>query len=193
VCREHRVVRFDNGSRNLRRGGDCKRKLGLATIVHRKTFQQKRTKTGSSTSSGSVEDKETLKSTTVISELADTVQDSIDNFLSNGVVTPGVVVGRILLSVDDLIRMVELGVGAAADFVTYCGFEINVDSTGNVLSRLSLAEKGIERVISDAYTLVRCHRTIGLNAVLKAIKFPALVTDLDTGLTQVDGDTFYII
>jgi len=59
-----------------------------------------------------------------------------------------------------------------------------------VLSALSLGEKGVERVISDANRSVTRHAAIGLDSVLKAVQFPALVTGLDTGLTQMDGDTF---
>ena len=32
------------------------------------------------------------------------------------------------------------------------------------------------------------HLTIGLDAMLQAVQLPASVTDLDTGLADVDGD-----
>jgi hypothetical protein len=34
------------------------------------------------------------------------------------------------------------------------------------------------------------HGTIGRDSVLEAVKLPAGVTDLDTGLTDVDGNDF---
>ena len=34
------------------------------------------------------------------------------------------------------------------------------------------------------------HGTVGGDAVLEAVKLPAGVTDLDTGLTDVDGNDF---
>ena len=40
---------------------------------------------------------------------------------------------------------------------------------------------------------VCAHATIGVDAMLQAVKFPAGVTSLDTGLTEMDRDTFYII
>jgi hypothetical protein len=190
VGREHRVVRLDNGSRDLRTGGDSEGELGLAAIVDRETLQKKRSKTGTSTSSSGVEDEETLKTSTVVSKLADAVQDKVNNFLSDGVVTTGVVVGGIFLSRDDLLGVVKLGVGSGADFVTDGGLKIDVDSTGDVLSRRSLAEEGVEGVVSNANGMVGRHVTIGADAVLEAVQLPAVVTDLDTGLTQMDGDTF---
>jgi len=108
VSRKHGVVRFDHGCRDLRTGRDSERKFGLAAVVNRKALQKKRTKTGTSTSTSSVEDKETLKSSTVISEFTDTVQDSVDDFLSDGVVSTGVVVSGIFLSTNDLLGVVEL-------------------------------------------------------------------------------------
>ncbi|MDF5361655.1 hypothetical protein P3687_25370, partial [Vibrio parahaemolyticus] len=49
-------------------------------------------------------------------------------------------------------------------------------------------EKCVEGVVSSANGLVTRHLSIGLNAVFKAIEFPAGVSDLDTGLTNVDRD-----
>jgi len=57
---KNRVVGFNDGSRDLGTGRDGEGKLGLAAVINRKTFQQKRTETGSGTSSRGVEDEETL-------------------------------------------------------------------------------------------------------------------------------------
>jgi deoxyribose-phosphate aldolase len=64
-----------------------------------------------------VEDKETLKTGTVVSQLSDSVEDKVNNFLTNGVVTTGVVVGSILLTRDQLLRVVKLSVSTSSDFV----------------------------------------------------------------------------
>jgi hypothetical protein len=187
---KHRVVGLNNGSRDLRTGGDSKGELGLAAIVDRKTLQKKRSETRTSTSSSCVEDKESLKTRTVVSKLADAVQDEVDNLFSDGVVSTGVVIGGIFLSTDDLFRVVELGVGSTANFVTNGGLEIDVNSTRDVLSGLSLTEESVEGVVGHTDGLVGSHVTIGADSMLKAVQLPAVVTDLDTGLTQMDGDTF---
>ena len=106
--------------------------------------------------------------------------------LSDSVVTTGVVVGSIFLSTDDLLRMVELTVGSGPHFVTNSGLEIDVNGTGNVLSGTSLAEEGVEGIVSSSDGLVTGHLPIGLDAVLKAVKFPAAVSGLDTGLAHMD-------
>ena len=80
----------------MRRWRNGEGKLGLATIINAQTFKEERTKTGTSTSTSGVEDKETLKTWAVVSKFADAVQDGVDNFLSDGVVTTGIVIGGIL-------------------------------------------------------------------------------------------------
>jgi hypothetical protein len=69
-------------------------------------------------------------------------------------VTTSVVVGSILLSVNDLLRVVQLAVSSRAHFVTDRGLEIDVNGTGDVLSRRCLAKKGVETVIRATDALV---------------------------------------
>ena len=49
-----------------------------------------------------------------------------------------------------------------------------------------LGEEGVEGVVAGADGLVGGHLAVGLDAMLEAIKFPARVPDLATGLTDVD-------
>ena len=70
------------------------------------------------------------------------------------------------------------------------GLQIDEDGTGGVLAGASLAEEGVERVITAANGLVTGHLAIRLDTVLQAVQLPAGVTDLDTGLSNVYGDTF---
>ena len=53
-----------------------------------------------------------------------------------------------------------------------------------------LAEEGVERVIATSDGLVAGHLAIGLDSMLEAVQLPACVTDLDTSLANVYGDTF---
>ena len=68
--------------------------------------------------------------------------------------------------------------------------EIDEDGSGHVLAGASLAEEGVERVIATTDGLVAGHLAIRLDSVLQAVQLPAGVTDLDTGLSNVYGDTF---
>ena len=49
-----------------------------------------------------------------------------------------------------------------------------------------LGEESVEGVVTSADGLVGGHLAVRLDAMLEAIKFPARVPDLATGLTDVD-------
>jgi hypothetical protein len=84
----------------------------------------------------------------------------------------------------------QLTVSAGTDFVNDSGLKVDEDGTGDVLSGTSLGKEGVEGVVTTTDGLIRGHLTIGLDSVLKTVELPAGVTDLDTGLTNVDRDTF---
>jgi len=184
------VVWFDNSSRDLWGRVNRKLQLGLFAVVDGQTLQEESTKTGTSSTTERMEHQETLETRAVVGELADTVKNEVDNFLSDGVVTTGIVVGSIFLAGDELFRVKQLAVGTSADFVDDSGLQVDKDGTGNVLTSTSLREESVERVVTSTDGLVRRHLTIGLDTVFKTVELPAGVTDLDTGLTDVDRNTF---
>jgi hypothetical protein len=57
-----------------------------------------------------------------------------------------------------------------------------------MLSGTSFTKKGVKSIISSTNGLVTGHLSIRLNAMLEAVKFPAGISDLDTGLTNVNRD-----
>ena len=183
---QHGVVRLNDGGGHLGGRRDGETQLGLAAIVDGKPLKEKGSESGSGSSSGGVEDKESLKSGAVVSQLTDAVEDKVHDLLADGVVSTGVVVGSIFLSGDDLLGVVQLPVGAGANLVTDGGLEVDVDSAGEVLSGTSLGEQGVEGIVTSTDSLVGRHLAIRLNAVLEAVKLPAAVSGLDTGLSHVD-------
>lgn len=50
-------------------------------------------------------------------QLANPVQDEVNDLLANGVVPTGIVIGSIFLACDQLLRVEELAVGASANFI----------------------------------------------------------------------------
>jgi len=180
--RKYVVVWLDDGSRDLRSRSDSEGKLGLSTIVNGKSLKKKRTKSRSTSTTGRVEDKEPLKTGTVISQLSDSVKDKINNFLTNGVVTTGIVIGSILFTRDQLLRVIKLSVGTSSDFVKWSWLKIKENSSWNVFSSTSFREEGVEGVITTTDGFVRGHLTIRLDTMLQAVKFPTAVTHLDTSL-----------
>ena len=64
-----------------------------------------------------MEDQETLETSALISQLPDSVQDKVDDFLTNGVVTTGIVVGGVFLAGDELLGVEQLSVGTSSDLI----------------------------------------------------------------------------
>merc|ERR1719311_570337 len=127
------VVRLNDSSRHLRGRGHSEGELGLAAVVDRKTLKEQGAETRSASTTSGVEDHEALKTSALVSELADAVKDEVNDLLSDGVVTTGVVVGSVLLTGDQLLRVVELTVGTGTDLVTHSGLKIDEHATGHVL------------------------------------------------------------
>ena len=183
---EHRVVWLDDSGGDLWGWVDGESELGLLSVVDRESLEEEGSKTRSGTTSDGVEDKETLETSALISELSDSVEAEINDFLTNGVVTTGEVVGGILFTRDKLLWMEELSVGSGSDLIDNGWLEIKEDGSWDVLASTGLREEGVESIITTSNGLVRWHLTVWLNTVLEAEKLPACVTDLDTGLTNVD-------
>jgi len=184
------VVRFHNGSGYLGRGVHSEAQLGFLAVVHGKSFQEEGSESGSSSSTDGVEDHEALETSTVVSQLPDSVEAQVNDFLTNGVVTSGEVVGSIFLSADQLFGVEQLSVGAGPDFIDDGGFQIQEDTSGDVFTSTSFAEEGVEGIITTADSLIGGHLAIGLDTVFQAEQFPAGVTNLDTGLTNMNTDYF---
>ena len=180
------VVWLNNGGGDLWGWVDGETKLGLLSVVDGKSLEEEGTKTGSGTTTDGVEDEESLETSALIGELSDSVKAEVDNFLTDGVVTTGEVVGGIFLSGDELLWVEELSVGSGSDLIDNSWLEIKEDGSWDVLASTGLREEGVESIITTSNGLVRWHLTVWLDSVLEAEKLPACVTDLDTGLTNVD-------
>jgi hypothetical protein len=183
---EDGVVWLNNGGGDLWGWVDGESELGFLTIINGKSLEEEGSKSRSGTSTDGVEDEETLETSALISELSDSVEAEIDDFLTNGVVTSGEVVGGIFLSGDELLWMEELSVGSSSDLIDNGWLEIEEDSSWDVLTSTSLGEEGVESVITTTDGFVGWHLTVWLDTVLEAEELPAGVTDLDTSLSDVD-------
>merc|ERR1719389_1542494 len=182
------IVRLDDGGGDLRRRVDGEGELRLAAVVDREALEEERAQAGAGAAADGVEGEEALQAGAVVGELADAVEDQVHDLLADGVVAARVVVGRVLLARDELLRVVQLAVGAGADLVHDGGLEVDEHAARDVLARAGLREEGVEGVVAAADGLVGGHLAIRLDAVLEAVELPARVTGLDTGLAKVDGD-----
>merc|ERR1712213_175742 len=180
------VVGLDHSSGNLGSRVDGELELALLAVVHGQSLHEQRCKARSGATSEGMEEKESLKSGTGVSELPNPVENQVDNLLSNGVVSSGVVVSGVLLSVDELLGMVQLTVGSASGLIDDSRLQIDEDSSWDVLASSSLGEEGLEGVVPEG--LVGGHVAVGLDAMFEAVELPAGVSNLATGLADVDGD-----
>ena len=187
---EDGVVWLNNGSGDLWGWIDGETELGFLTVVDGKSLEEERSESGTGSSTDGVEDEETLETSALIGELSDSVEAEINDFLTDGVMSSGEVVGGILFTGDELLWMEELSVGSGSDLIDNGWLEIEEDSSWDVLTGTSLGEEGVESVVTTTDGLVGWHLTVRLDTVLEAEKLPAGVTNLDTGLTDVDGNDF---
>jgi len=186
VSGEHGVVWLNNSGGDLGRGVDGEAELGLLTVIDGESLEEERTETGSGTTTDGVEDEEALETSTLVSELSDSVETEIDDFFTNGVVTSGEVVGSVLLTGDELLGVEELSVGTSSDLIDDGWLEIEEDTSWDVLSGTSLGEEGVEGIVTSTNSLVGWHLSIRLDAVLEAEELPTGITNLDTSLTDVN-------
>jgi hypothetical protein len=114
---EHGVVGLDDRVGDLRRRRDAERELRLAAVVDGEALEDQRAEAGARAAARGVEGEEALEARAVVRELADAVEDEVDDLLADGVVPASVVVRGVLLAGDDLLRVVQLAVRARADLI----------------------------------------------------------------------------
>ena len=112
----------------------------------------------------------------MISQLSDSVEDKVDNFLTNGVVTTGVVIGGIFFTGDELFWVEKLSVSTSSDLIDDSWFQIDEDGTWNMLASTSLGEEGVEGVVTTSDGLVGWHLSVRLDTVFQAVKLPTSIT-----------------
>jgi len=190
VSGEDGVVWLNNGGGDLWGWVDGETELGFLTVIDGESFEKEGSESGTGSSTDGVEDEETLESGTLIGKLSDSIEAEIDDFFTDGVMSSGEVVGGIFFTGDELLWMEELSVGSGSDLIDNGWLEIEEDSSWDVLTSTGLGEEGVEGIVTTTDGFIGWHLTVRLDSVLEAEKLPAGVTNLDTGLTDVDGNDF---
>jgi len=98
VSGEDGVVWLNNGGGDLWGWIDGESELGFFTVIDGKSLEEERSETGTGSSTDGVEDEETLETSALIGELSDSVEAEINDFLTNGVMSSGEVVGSIFFT-----------------------------------------------------------------------------------------------
>ena len=138
VSGEDGVVWFDNSGGDLWGWIDGETELGFLTVIDGESLEEEGTETGSSTTTDGVEDEETLETSTLVSKFSDSVETEIDDFFTNGVMSSGEVVGSVFFTGDQLFWVEELSVSTSSDFIDNGWFEIEEDTSWDVLSGTGL-------------------------------------------------------
>jgi hypothetical protein len=185
-----RVVWLNNGGGGLRGWVNAELQLGLLAVVDRQALHKEGTETRSGSTTEGVENQETLETRAVIGNTADLVEDLVDQLLSDSVVATSVIVGSILLAGDHLLWVEKAAIGTSADLIDDVWLEITVDGTWDIFALASLGEEGAESLIRIGGLALLSQVSIRLDTVLEAVKLPARVGNLATGLADVDADNF---
>jgi hypothetical protein len=133
-----------------------------------------------------MEDEEALKSCALVSQFSDSVQHKVNDLFANSVMSSSIIVSCVFLSGDQLFWVEQLSVSSSSHFVDDSWFEVNEHSAGDMFASPSLREKSAEGVITNAHSLVTRHLAIWLDSMLKAVQLPTSITDLDSGLSNMD-------
>ena len=152
--RQDGVVWLNDSSGDLRGWVDGESELGFFTVVDGQSLEKERSESGSGTTTNGVEDEETLETSALICELSDSVKAEIDDFFTNGIMSSGEVVSSILFTRDQLLRVEQLSVGSSSDLIDDSGFQVEEDTSGDVLASTSLGEEGVEGIITTTNGLV---------------------------------------
>jgi hypothetical protein len=162
-----RVVWLDDCSGDLRCWVNSELEFGFFTVVNGKSLHQQTGETGSGTATERVEDEESLETGALVSEFSGSVENQIDQFFADGVVTSSVVVSGIFFTSDQLFWMEKLSVSTSSDLVDNSWLQINENSPGDVFTGTGFREKGVESIISSSDGFVRWHLTVWLDSVFK--------------------------
>lgn len=100
---------------------------------------------------------------------SDSVKAVVDHLLANGVVTTGIVVGGILLSTDQKLRVEELTVGARADLINGGRIQIDEDRSGYMLATAGFGKEGLVGTAIEDVLCVGVRATICSETVLQEI------------------------
>ena len=95
---EHGVVWLNNGSGDLWGWVDGETELGFLTVINGKSLEEERSKSGTSSSTDGVEDKETLETSALIGELSNSVKAEINDFFTDGVMSSSEVVSGVFFT-----------------------------------------------------------------------------------------------
>ena len=144
VSGENGVVWLDDCGGNLRRWVNCKFKLRFLAIIDGKPFHQERSESRARSAAKGMKDQESLQTRAAVGQFSHAVECGVDDFLADGVVPTRIIVGRLLLARDQLLRVKQLVVGAVSNLVDDSRLKIHKNRARDMLSRARFGKEGVE-------------------------------------------------
>ena len=127
-----------------------------------------------------------LEAATAIGQFSDAIKHLVDELLADRVVATGIVVRRVLLARDQLLRVEELPVLSRAHLVDHRSLQVHEDRTRNKLSRPRFGKESGQVVVRVGLG----EATVRIDSVFEAVKLPARVADLGSGLPDMKRNNF---
>jgi len=181
VHRESAVVGFHNSVRHLGAGDDREGGEDTVRILLLDLAEEQGAHTRASATTKTVRELEALKAFASLSLLADNVHHAVDESSTLGVMALGPAVGSTILTVDKVIRTINLAVGASAEGFKSARLKIKAHRTRDEPLAGGLVEVNIQTLaqlrVGSAVDTVRA------NAVLVAHSLPKASTNLITTLS----------
>jgi hypothetical protein len=118
----------------LRSWVDAELELALLAIVDRQSFHEQSSETRASTAAERVKDQETLETGAIVCNVADFVENLVNELFANCVMTTSIVVGSILLPSDHLFWVEKTAVGSSADFIDHVWLKVAVNGSGDIFA-----------------------------------------------------------
>merc|ERR1740138_688162 len=109
---KHRIIRLDDSSRHLGARPNCEADLRLLAIVNREALKHQASQTRASATPYCIVNHEALKASAIVCQFTDAIEDQVNYFFSDRVMSASKVVGRILLTGDQLLRVEQLAIRA---------------------------------------------------------------------------------
>ena len=144
---ENGVVWLNNSGGNLWGRVDCEFQLRLFAVVEGEALHKKGSEARAGSAAERVENQKALETRALISQLSSAIENSIDEFFSDRVVSSSIVVGSIFFSRNHLFRVKHLAILALSYSIDDSWFKIDENSSGDMSATSGCVEKSGERVI----------------------------------------------
>lgn len=191
---QHGVVRLNHAGADVWRRVNGHLQLALLGKVIGQLLCQQRREPRTGSTAKRMEHEEPLQTIGLFSHPSDYIHGISHQLLPYVEVTPSKIVRRVLLATDQIIRMEQASERTGLHLIDYRRFRVDQNGSRNIAIRYSsLEERAAEAVtVVGAVRFLLLQFAILADLVLQAIEFPSRISQLDSGLADVNGNGFAV-